>query len=86
MKLLLLSPYHLYTVDVDASCLEPLVNFAYTGEMDFSNIPKTAIWPLLAACTELQMTDALNLCHDYLAGNLTPQKSNKASGGRTVSG
>ena len=61
----------IYLPDIDASCLEALVNFAYTGELDFSSIPKTAIWPLLSACTELQMTDALHLCHDYMAGDST---------------
>lgn len=69
-----------FVADIDTACLESLVNFAYSGELDLSPVPKTAMWPMLSACTELQMTDALNLCHDYMAGNVTLSKPTRSSG------
>ena len=56
-----------FVTDIDMTYLEFLINFAYTGELDLSIVPKKAMWPILSACTELQMMDAPNLCHDYMS-------------------
>ena len=62
--------------DVSTRCLETLVTFAYSGEMDFTGCDPSAIWPLLCACSELQMPDALHLCNKFLDATTNRNSSN----------
>ena len=51
---------------MDSVCLQVLIDFAYSGTLDLSLTQEIGIWPLLAACSDLQMMDALQLCHKHL--------------------
>ena len=62
--------------DVSTRCLETLVAFAYSREIDFTGCDPSAIWPLLCACSELQMPDALHLCNKFLEATTSHNCSN----------
>ena len=70
---------------VDSDCLKSLVEFAYSGNLDLTATQGVDIWSLLSACTELQMTDALHLCHKHLKQGGTLSQSTTFDPQRSVS-
>ncbi len=57
--------------EIDGASLRTLVNFAYSGSIDFSTYSPQTLWPLLSACSLLEMRDALQLCHKYMEDSIS---------------